>query len=336
MHRHDGRARRLDRPPGWRVRETNMLGVLWVCLAVEPPAEASAGVAPSLIASSMAETAAADAPPADAPPIPVGKAELELRLSEFPLTVSTYRPPRYDGGPLIIVCHGVLRNADEYRDHAVSLGDRFGALIVAPKFDEERFPLRKYQHGGIVADGQAVPVADRTGSYLIRLVDEVRRRERRPELPYFLIGHSGGGQFLFRTAAFVPLTARGIVASNSGTITFPRSDWGYPYGLGGLPDELTTDAVLRRFLAQPITLYLGQGDTERDEHLDVSPEADRQGTTRLERNRNAFEAWRQLAREKQWEFRWRLVEVEGIGHDHEKMFDHPRVREALFGAAPLP
>jgi hypothetical protein len=121
------------------------------------------------------------------------------------------------------------------------------------------------------------------------------------------------------------------VASNAGTITFPRKDWKYPYGLGELPDELTNDEALRRFLSQPLTFYLAQDDTERDEYLDVSKEADLQGTTRIERNRNAYRAWQQLAKERGWDFRWRIVEAEGVGHDHEKMFDHPKVRTALFG-----
>jgi hypothetical protein len=116
-------------------------------------------------------------------------------------------------------------------------------------------------------------------------------------------------------------------------VTFPRKDWQFPYGLGGLPEELTSDAMLKQFLAQPLTLYLGLEDTERDEYLDVSPEADLQGPVRLERNRNGFAAWQTLARERGWEFRWRIVTVEGVGHDHEKMFDHPQVKAALFEPA---
>ena len=267
----------------------------------------------------------------DPQPIPTGKAQLELQLGDVPLTVYTYRPANYDRGPLVIVCHGVLRNADEYRDHAVNLADRLGVLVVAPKFDLERFPLERYQYGGIVKDGQPVPAAERTGSFLGRIASEVRRREQRPDLPYYLLGHSGGGQFLFRCTAFAPVDARGVVASNSGTITFPRKDWKYPYGLGELPDELTNDAALKRFLSQPLTMYLAQGDTVRDEYFDDSPEADLQGTTRLERNRNAYRAWQQVAKERGWDFRWRIVEVEGVDHDHEKMFDHAKARIALFG-----
>jgi pimeloyl-ACP methyl ester carboxylesterase len=269
----------------------------------------------------------------DPQPIPAGKAEIELKLGDVPLTVFTYRPANYDRGPVVMVFHGVLRNADEYRDHAVKLGDRLGALIVAPKFDEERFPIEKYQYGGVFVDGKTVPVAQRTGSLLPQIAAEIRRRERRPDLPYYLIGHSGGGQFLFRSAAFAPLDAKGIAASNSGTVTFPRKDWTFPYGLGGLPEEVVNDDALRRFLAQPLTLYLGLGDTERDEYLDVKPAADLQGQTRLERNRNAFQAWKELARERGWEFRWRVVTVDGVGHEHEQMFDAPEARAALLGEA---
>jgi pimeloyl-ACP methyl ester carboxylesterase len=265
-----------------------------------------------------------------ADPIPSGKAEMQLMLGELPLTVYTYRPANYDRGPLVMVFHGVLRNADEYRDHAVALGDRLGALIVAPKFDEERFPKAKYQYGGIVDDGKAVPAGSRTGALIPKLAAEIRRREQRPDLPYYLLGHSAGGQVLFRSTAFNALGAKSIVAANSGTLTFPRTDWEYPYGLGGLPAELTTDDMLKQFLAQPLTLYLGLDDTVRDEWLDISPEADRQGRVRLERNRAGFRAWQALAKERGWEFRWRIVTADGVDHDHEKMFNHDQIRAALF------
>jgi len=263
-------------------------------------------------------------------PIPPGKAELQLMLDDLPLTVYTYRPANYDGGPLVMIFHGILRNADEYRDHSTAMGDRFGALIVAPKFDEERFPKAKYQYGGIVEDGKAVPVGARTGALVPKIAAEIRRREQQPDLPYYLVGHSAGGQVLFRSAAFTPLGARGIVAANSGTLTFPRRDWEYPYGLDGLPEELTGDEQLKQFLAQPLTLYLGLADTVRDEWLDVSPEADRQGLVRLDRNRAGFEAWKALAKERGWEFRWRIVSADGVDHDHEKMFNHPQMQAALF------
>src|SRR4051812_33573312 len=97
--------------------------------------------------------------------IPVGKAEIQVTANQVPFTVYTYKPENYSDGPLILVFHGILRNAEEYRDHAVSMGDRFHSLIAAPKFDAERFPRLKYQSAGIVdADGKTLPVEDRTGN----------------------------------------------------------------------------------------------------------------------------------------------------------------------------
>ena len=60
-----------------------------------------------------------------------------------------YKPEHWSGKRMILVHHGVLRNADEYRDDSIVLGDKFDALVVAPQFDKERFPGIKYQRGGI-------------------------------------------------------------------------------------------------------------------------------------------------------------------------------------------
>ena len=39
------------------------------------------------------------------------------------VTLHTYKPANYAGGPLLIVFHGAARNASEYRDFAVPLAD---------------------------------------------------------------------------------------------------------------------------------------------------------------------------------------------------------------------
>ncbi len=68
-------------------------------------------------------------------------------------------------------------------------------------------------------------------------------------MPYYLIGHSAGGQFLARTSAFVDTGAARIVAANPGTHLFPVKDAEYPLGFGKLPAELTRDEqLLSRFL----------------------------------------------------------------------------------------
>jgi pimeloyl-ACP methyl ester carboxylesterase len=248
-----------------------------------------------------------------------------------PLTLFTYKPPTYRDGPLLLVFHGVNRNAEDYRNFAITMGERFGAIVVAPLFDSKRFPSERYQRGGIVRSGQPQPSEKWTYAAVPRIVAEVRAMEGKPALPYYLIGHSAGGQFLVRLAAFFPGEATRIVAANPGSELFPSRDQNFGYGFGGLPAELSTDEILQRYLAAPLTLYLGTGDNRPDEDFDGSPPAMRQGGSRLERGRACFEFAEKLAKERGWEFRWRKVETAGIGHQSAFMFAAPESRETLFG-----
>lgn len=262
-------------------------------------------------------------------PLPAGKSTVDVQFGDVPLKLFTYKPNGYTDGPMIMVFHGVLRNAQEYRDDAIEMGDRFGALIIAPLFDDILFPKRKYQFGGIIQDGKAAPREEWTGEYVNRIAKEIRNREGQRKMPLYLIGHSGGGQFLDRLAAFVRTDATRIVAANAGTYLFPTKNASFPFGLGGLPEELQTDEQLKLYLSQPLTIYLGSNDIERDEYLDVYPAADAQGAFRFERGQNAYAAGKKLAEEHQWPFGWKLVVAQGVEHDHTKMFNHAQCAEAL-------
>lgn len=264
--------------------------------------------------------------------LPAGSGQATLDLGGTKMEVFTFKPESREIRRLIVVFHGVLRNADEYRDHSVEMAKRFDALVVAPKFDSERFPSRKYQFGGILDENRkAVPAEEWTYSFIPKLAKAVREREGKPDMPYFLIGHSAGGQFVARMAAFQDTGAERMVAANPGSHLFPHRDAPFGYGFGNLPPELSGDEVLQKYLASPLTLYLGTADDKPDEYFDSSTEAMKQGQGRYQRGKACFEAAKKLAESKGWKFGWRLVEAEGVAHDHEKMFNHERCREALFG-----
>ena len=270
-----------------------------------------------------------------AAPIPVGPGQGECPNGSEPITLFTYKPPTYREGPLLVVCHGASRNAEDYRNYAITLAERFGAIVVAPLFDSARFPSDRYQRGGVVDAERRLQPPDRwTFGVIPRIVAHVREREGRPGLPYYLIGHSAGGQFLVRMAVFLPVDAIRLVAANPGSLVFPVRDQDFHYGFGGLPGELSNDEVMRRYLAAPLTLYLGTGDITPERSFDASPPAMRQGANRLERGRNCFAAAERLARERGWAFNWRKVETPGIGHDAALMFAAREVEEALFGPKP--
>jgi len=267
-----------------------------------------------------------------ADPLPLGASKVELDFDGLKLEVYAHKPVGWDGARMLMVFHGVNRNADEYRDHAIGMGERFHMLVVAPRFDAERFPSRAYQRGGILKeDGTAADAREWTYAYVPKIAAAIRERESKPELKHWLIGHSAGGQFCVRMAAFQDTGAERIVAANAGSALFPSLEQEFGYGFGKLPDALASDDVLKRYLAAPLTLYLGTADDREDEWLDTSARAMAQGPGRLQRNRASYAAGEALARAKGWTFAWRKVEAEGVGHDHEKMFAHDACEDALFG-----
>jgi poly(3-hydroxybutyrate) depolymerase len=269
--------------------------------------------------------------------IPADSGQVAVELRGQPIDVFTYRPSTFHDGPMLVVFHGVLRNAAEYRDDAKRLADRLGMLVVAPRFDRMRFPGGKYNQGGLLnRDGTPAPRATWTYSLIPDLIAAVRQAEKRPDMPVYLIGHSAGAQFAERLAAFVDIDARRIVVANAGVHVFPTTKLPFSFGFGGLPDELSNDSALRAFLARPVTIYLGTSDTERDEDLYTGEQADEQGRNRLERGRNMFHAAERLAHERGWPFGWRLVEAVGVAHDHEAMFNDPMCKEAIFGGEEPP
>lgn len=263
--------------------------------------------------------------------IPVGTSRLVFPNRGESITLHAYRPPTYAGGPLILVFHGVKRNAEDYRNFAITLAERFRAIIITPEFDSARFPSARYQRGGLMKGGQAQPESAWTYAMVPGIVQFVRGKLGNDTLPYYLIGHSAGGQFLGRMAAFLPGEAKRIVASNPGSDLFPTKEQLFGYGFGGLPESLSDDRVLKAYLAAPLTLYLGTDDIYPKPSFDDSPEGMRQGQHRLERGRNCYAFAQALAARNGWPFHWRKVETPGIGHDAAFMFAAPEVEDALFG-----
>jgi len=261
-----------------------------------------------------------------AAPIAPGNGQQTVDIAGTRMTVFTYRPPNCSDPSLLLVFHGVARNARTYRDYARPLADRNCLLLVAPLFDQRDFPGWRYQRGGIVKGGAVQPPSDWSGNLVAALVKWVRQQEGRP-LAYSLLGHSAGGQFLERLAAFVPTQARRIVVANPGSYVLPSVEVAAPYGLGKVYAGAEGEAQLRRYLELPLTIYLGDADTRDDR--DDSPEARAQGASRHQRGVNTFNAARTLAQSRGWTLNWRLVELPGVGHNAQKMFAAKQVSDAL-------
>ena len=158
-----------------------------------------------------------------------------------------------------------------------------------------------------------------------KLAQWLQQSEGGPALPYFLIGHSGGAQFLSRVAALIPNQAQRIVIANPSTYVLPSTEIDPPFGLHRLPDA---EHLLRDYLAQPVVILLGQED-QGSKQLDQSTEAEEQGANRLERGHQTFKRAQAVANAHGWPFNWTLLEVPGSGHSAVTMFRSSQARNAL-------
>jgi hypothetical protein len=85
-----------------------------------------------------------------ASPLPQDEAQQTATLPSTSLEVFTYRPSHCHVLSLLLVFHGLHRNVSGYRDDARALADSQCMSVVAPLFDETRFPA-----GGTNAAGSS-------------------------------------------------------------------------------------------------------------------------------------------------------------------------------------
>lgn len=271
--------------------------------------------------------------PSTAGPFPNGKSVIEADFGGTVLQLWAYKPASYRGEGFILLLHGASRAAESYRDNAVGMADDAGRLVVVPLFDQERFPEWRYQFGGVFRpDSSFAPPEERTYAFIPKIVSYIRAREGNAQMPYLLAGFSAGSQFVSRMTVFMDTDAERIIAMAGGSVVFPTRDLKFGLGFGGLPEELSNDERIKRYLALPMTVYIGTADTATAQ-LPMG-EAYAQGVHRYSRNIRWFNEAMDLAYKNQWPFNWRLVIADGPGHSPRDMFYHPQIQNALFGHRP--
>lgn len=264
----------------------------------------------------------------DAQAFDLGTGQIRTEIDDEMLDVFTYRPSGCVAPSILMVFHGNGRTAESYRDSAKEIADRGCFVIYAPLFDRERFPNWSYHRGGVAQDGALLDEDEWTIEMVEDLIDWARREEGRPEARSFLFGHSAGGQFLSRVAAYaLPERVERIVIANPSTYVMPNTEEAAPYGFGLLPED-EANRSLRRYLAAPVTIFLGLEDTG-DEDLTMTEAAQRQGVNRLERGRFVFEEARATAEKNGWDFNWKLVHADEVGHTARGMLTAEEIFQAL-------
>jgi hypothetical protein len=238
-----------------------------------------------------------------------------------PLLLRAARPKRFSAAtPVLFVHHGVLRNGGDYRDFWLPLVDEADVLVIVPEFSDEAFPgVRSYNFGNRTDEaGAALPRAQWTYGVDAALFEALREAGVTRRRRYGEFGHSAGGQFVHRmiSLGFRDHVAAAVTA-NAGTYAVPTPAIGFPYGLGG---TRVTENGLRDLLSFRMTVMAGTADVDAtSEHFPREEAAMRQGPTRYARAHNYIGAARAEADRLDVTCAWTIVDVEGVGHDGERM-----------------
>lgn len=232
-----------------------------------------------------------------------------------------YRPARFTPeGRIVIVMHGLRRDASAYCEAWAPEAERHGLLVAAPEFAEEYYPgVHEYNYGDVLSgDGHPQPRSQWLFPIIDPIFDFIRHAAGAERQTFCLYGHSAGGQFVHRlvSLAWSPRIELAISA-NAGSYSLPRFDVDYPFGLGGtgLPPS-----ALPGLLARPLVVLVGDRDNDPDHcNLPRHSEAMRQGPHRFARGRYYVDAARQAAAAAGVALRWRLAVAPGVGHSNAGM-----------------
>jgi pimeloyl-ACP methyl ester carboxylesterase len=268
---------------------------------------------------------------------------------------------------VLIIVHGRLRNADTYRQSAVHAAEQAGqsasTLVLAPQFlndtDVAANPVAdsvlRWQGNDWMAGGlSTAPFSLSSYAALDEIIARIGDRKQFPDVKQIVIaGHSGGAQVVQRYALLghdqpalkaADIQVRYVIANPSSYAYFDErrpvafSHAGCPnfnrwkYGLAGLPayaEGQTAKQLEEKYVKRDVVYLLGQQDSDpKQPALDKSCEAQAQGANRLARGRNYFAYLKRLHPQG---LSQQLIEVPGVGHDGDGMFNSPQGQKALFG-----
>ena len=225
--------------------------------------------------------------------------------------------------PLLVSVHGVSRNARQHAELLAPMAERYGVVLLAPLFSKKRFP--DYQRLGRVGRGPRADLA------LDRIIGDVLNLTEVDTSRLYLFGYSGGGQFAHRYAMAHPERVAGVVIGAAGWYTLPQDDKSFPHGVGLCRDLPSLRFDTARFLRIPMTVVIGDQDTDRDPELNQSLKVDRlQGRNRLERALTWVKTMNLVASSHGLPGHYRLEVIPGVSHSFAQGVSHGAMHRKIF------
>lgn len=222
--------------------------------------------------------------------------------------------------PVLFVMHGVLRNADVYRDNWVDLANKYKVLVIVPEFSQENFPrVRSYNYGNVLSkNGFSVDEKYWSYSLIDPIFDYVVKLTGSKSTQYDLFGHSAGSQFAHRFFMFKKNSkANRIVASNAGSYMALNNTVEFPFGLKGT--GIGKDR-LKKVFSKKLVVQLGEEDNDPNaRHLPKDKEAMKQGAHRFERGHYFYKTAKKVAQAEGLDFNWEIRTVSEVAHNNAGM-----------------
>lgn len=241
-------------------------------------------------------------------------------LKNKPVNIWYYIPVKNPvNTPILFVCHGTDRNANDYRDNWIELAKKHKVIIIAPEFSDKYYPKSLGYNLGNMFDLQNKPVPEKKWSFSVidPIFNFVVKQINGNQTFYDIFGHSAGAQFTHRFIMFKNTSkVNRIVLANAGWYTMPDFSVDFPYGLKNTSLNTTT---ITPILKQKVIVLLGDKDTKRTKNLRKTPEADAQGKNRYERGLTYFKTAKKLSDSKGVDFGWKQEIVPNVGHSNAKM-----------------
>lgn len=241
-------------------------------------------------------------------------------LVDKPVKIFYHIPAGIDmeTAPIVMVFHGMSRNADDYRDYWISSADKYRFMIFCPEFTKELYPSSsQYNYGNMITSGNLNLKEVWTFSIVNPIFDRIKMATANESESFYMFGHSAGSQFVHRCLTFLPeVKAKIAVAANAGWYTMPDFDVIYPYGLEA--SFLDSDS-LPQFFERELIVLLGTADTLRTSSLRQTALADDQGLNRFERGHYYFNWSSSYASENGFVFNWSIMDVPDVGHSGSAM-----------------
>ncbi|WP_417316844.1 alpha/beta hydrolase [Emcibacter sp.] len=230
-------------------------------------------------------------------------------------------PENYNADtPIVIVMHGVKRDADRYLSEWTPLAREYGFILLVPEFSKQDFPgAAGYNLGNVFTkDGRKNPEEQWSFSALDPLFETMKKDLGSKREGYRLYGHSAGSQFVHRFLLYKPdAKIEMAISANAGWYTAPTEDEPYPYGL---KDSGIDRDSLKPLFGRNVIILLGDKDTDPNhKSLRRTQEAMRQGPHRFARGHYFFEAARTMAKKLDVSFNWKLQTVPGAEHRNDQM-----------------